>query len=127
MYVVALSHRVDSASGSLRHCPLSMAAIDELLSVRPELWVDGRRPTPSELAGRLEAMWLPDEVVLDTGLAGTSLRRRVGDYYATPLRDCRRAGGKASRSAPVAPQRQFMSGSPCEFRPSEPHVLDLLA
>lgn len=30
-------------------------------------------------------MWLGDEVVVYIGLAGTSLRRRVGDYYKTPL------------------------------------------
>jgi hypothetical protein len=58
-----------------------MEAVNELLSVRLELRVDRSRPTPAEPAPRIDAMWLPDEVVLYIGLAGTSLGRRVGDYY----------------------------------------------
>jgi hypothetical protein len=37
------------------------------------------------LAARLAAFWLADEVVLYAGLAGTSVHKRVRQYYATPL------------------------------------------
>jgi hypothetical protein len=53
--------------------------------VRRELRLDGRRPSADELAARLCSFWCSDEVIVYTGLAGTSLRRRVGQYYKTPL------------------------------------------
>lgn len=53
--------------------------------MRPELRLDGRRPSAAQLSARLQAFWLPDEVVLYIGLAGASLRKRVGQYYGTPL------------------------------------------
>lgn len=67
------------------HCPIATAAVAELLAARPELTLDGRRPTPEELAGRIASFWLPDEPVVYVGLAGTSLRSRVGAYYSTRL------------------------------------------
>jgi hypothetical protein len=85
VYVVSLVKDVGTAAGAVADCPLSTDALDELLAVRPELCVDKQRPTRDELGARLARMWLADEVVVYIGLAGTSLRGRVGDYYSTPL------------------------------------------
>jgi hypothetical protein len=65
--------------------PISPAAVITLLDRRAELTVDGRRATPAQLSDRISAFWLPDEVIVYVGLAGTSLRSRVGQYYSTPL------------------------------------------
>ncbi|OBJ86648.1 hypothetical protein [Mycobacterium asiaticum] len=59
--------------------------MQQLLDVRPELLLDGRRPDTVTLADRLASMWLADETVLYIGLAGTSVAKRVRQYYKTPL------------------------------------------
>ncbi len=85
VYVVALGDDPGSVAAAQAECPLSMDAVRRLLDVRPELRVDGRRPAEADLAARLAACWLADEVVVYVGLAGTSLARRVRDFYKTPL------------------------------------------
>jgi hypothetical protein len=62
-----------------------MAAVGELLAVRRELTLDGARPSAGALAERIASFWLPDETIVYIGLARTSLRTRVRDYYKTPL------------------------------------------
>ncbi len=85
IYVVALVDEPTSASGVLPAVPLSEERLCELLSVRPELRLDGAEPTVDQLATRLGAFWLSDEVVLYIGLAGQPVRTRVRQYYTTPL------------------------------------------
>ena len=84
-YVVALSDDPWSLSGTLPDAPLHADRLAHLLDVRPELRLDGSRPTVEELAARLQSFWLSDEVVLYAGLAGSSVRQRVRQYYKTPL------------------------------------------
>lgn len=74
-----------AASAAGRHAVIDARAVQQLLDTRRELLVDGRRPTLDSLCKRLAAMWLPDEPVIYVGLAGTSLRTRVAQFYSTPL------------------------------------------
>jgi hypothetical protein len=84
---------------------LAIGAVDELLAVRPELRIDGTLPDRDELAARLVQLWLVDEVAVYIGLAGTSLRKRVGDYYRTPLGARRpHAGGWPLKTLSVLPE-----------------------
>jgi len=85
VYLVSTSEDPRFTPTTATLAPISMAAVEELLEVRPELTVDGQRPMAAELADRLKSFWLPEEAVLYIGLAGTSLRKRVGQYYRTPL------------------------------------------
>lgn len=85
VYAVALTEDTDSAAGAVGDCPLDPAAVKHLLSVRPELRLDGKRPTAAELTDRLAELWLGDETVVYIGLAGTSVQSRVSAYYRTPL------------------------------------------
>jgi len=85
IYVVALAEDPRSLEGALPECPIAPERIAELLSVRPELTLDGRRPSPEELAARIASFWLPDEVVLYIGKTDGALQNRVGQYYRTPL------------------------------------------
>ncbi len=85
VYVVALVPRVDRVEGCLSECPLSMAAVRELLNVRSELTLDDGRPTAQALAARVGSFWLPDEVVLYVGKTTEPLHKRVGDYYRTKI------------------------------------------
>lgn len=84
VYLVALDASPDRCA-TISEAPISKGRVAELLRVRPELRLDGSRPTVAMLFERLAACWLPDETVLYIGLAGTSLQRRVGQYYTTPL------------------------------------------
>ena len=105
VYVVALSKSAETPTGTFSACPLAEPALEEILAVRPELRIDGARPTLRDLALRLQALWLPDEVVLYVGLAGTSLRSRVRQYYVTPLGARRpHAGGWPLKTLGVLPQ-----------------------
>ena len=85
VYVVALSEQTDSVAAARAECPLSTAAVRQLLDARPELRLDGHRPSTAQLVTRLASCWLADEVAVYIGLAGTSLADRVGAYYKTPL------------------------------------------
>jgi hypothetical protein len=85
VYAVALTDDPNTLDGALHEAPIDLGALKTLLAARPELQLDGRRPSPQALAARLVAFWLPDEVVLYVGLAGTSVRKRVRQYYTTLL------------------------------------------
>ena len=85
VYIVALTERADALEAMLETCPRDMDAAAKLLEVRPELRIDGERPDAGTLGDRVSAFWLPDEVILYIGLAGTSVRKRVRQYYRTPL------------------------------------------
>jgi hypothetical protein len=85
VYAVATTDQANAVAQERLLCPVSPEALDELLEVRPELRLDGGRPNRDTLGQRLEALWLPDEVIVYIGLAGTSLRSRVRGYYSTPL------------------------------------------
>ena len=83
-YVVARTESPDDLVAE-RRADFSPAALDDLLDVRPELRVDGQRPSSVDLAERLAQFWLPDEPVLYIGLASTSVCDRVVAYYRTRL------------------------------------------
>ncbi|MCW3017393.1 MAG: hypothetical protein JWO02_4485 [Solirubrobacterales bacterium] len=85
VYVVALTADPSDVTAALAEAPVDPVRTQELLDIRPELRLDGMRPDARLLTERLAAFWLPDEVVLYIGLAGTSVRNRVGAYYRSPL------------------------------------------
>jgi hypothetical protein len=84
VYAVSTSQDPDDETG-LDHCPIDRDAVRSLLSVRPEAMVDGEPATEESVAERLGAMWLPNAPVLYIGVAGTSLRKRVAEYYRTRI------------------------------------------
>jgi hypothetical protein len=85
VYLVTLDQSSNTASAGLAQAPIDEARVADLLRVRPELRVDGDRPTVKVLAERLAGSWLPEETVLYIGMAGTSLANRVSQYYSTRL------------------------------------------
>ena len=83
VYVVA---RVRDPAGQVSgDAEIAPSAIKQLLETRKELTLDGQRPSPEALSDRLKSMWLSDEPVIYVGLAGTSLRNRVSQFYRTRL------------------------------------------
>lgn len=85
--VYAVVSTVIDDHGTLRPIPngLSLDGVQSLLMRRPGLTVDGVRPDLEGLLRRIESFLVRDEVVQYIGMAGTSLRRRIGDYYRTTL------------------------------------------
>lgn len=83
MYVIVRT--VESAAAVNAPASIDRQAVRQLLGVRPELLIDGRRPSQVALADRLAALWLSDEPVIDVGLASRSLHTRVGQFYRTRL------------------------------------------
>ena len=84
VYVVALTADPDSLTGVIPEAPVAREGFSRWLTVRQDLTLDGKRPTEDELIARIQAFWLPDEVVLYIGKAA-SLSRRIADYYSTPI------------------------------------------
>lgn len=84
-YVVSLTTATNARRGMLAEAPVSVTAIREWLTRRPELLLDGTRPTPKQLAAAVARLWLPDEVVLYIGIGSGSLAHRVSGYYTTAL------------------------------------------
>jgi hypothetical protein len=85
VYLVTLDDSPSTCDDVLERAPISEARVAELLRARPALRLDASRPSGAILAERLAASWLPNETVLYIGLAGTSVGRRVSQYYSTPL------------------------------------------
>ena len=91
----------DRAGGEGGVDTIDASAIRRLLLVRPEAEVDGLPASEASLTSRLSSMWLSSEPVVYVGLAGTSLAKRVGQYYRTPLgARSPHAGGCRSRPCP---------------------------
>lgn len=94
VYLVALTDERENVSAALPECPIAIHQVEQLLDVRPELLLDGVRPTPEALAQRYASFWLPDEVVVYVGLTTAPLVNRVDAYYRTSLgRRSPHAGG----------------------------------
>jgi hypothetical protein len=84
VYVVSLTQSLDLFGGTFPEAPLAGHVFDRWLEARPELALDGARPTVHRLMDRVRGFWISDEVILYIGLA-TSLSNRLADYYRTPI------------------------------------------
>lgn len=93
IYIVALTDRVDTLHEARPTAPISAGRVEELLRERPELKLDGVRPSKDQLTARLAGFWTPDEIVVYIGLSNArrsrprigELANRVVEYYDTPL------------------------------------------
>jgi hypothetical protein len=123
VYAVALTDDPNALSRT-RAAPISPTAIDALMSARPELTLDGRRPSRDQLTARIEGFWLPDEPVLYVGLA-TSLRSRIGAFYRTPIGARRpHSGGWFLKTLEILDQLHVHFARVHEFDAAEVAMLD---
>ncbi len=84
VYLVSTSGGPDEETG-LSSCPVDRMAVRALLAARPKASVDGQQATEASFVERLSELWVPGEPVLYIGLAGTSVRKRVAQYYRTKI------------------------------------------
>lgn len=85
VYVVTLTENTETVEGLLSTCPIDPAMLQSLVDVRPEVRLDANACNARELGDRICQFWLPDETVLYIGQTTKSVRKRVGDYYRTPI------------------------------------------
>ena len=136
VYVVAVTDDPDRLNAAFATCPLSSAAIEELLKVRhKELKVDGRPPDAAELAARVAGFWCPDEVVLYVGCAGprqkisvSELSDRVAEYYTTALgARSPHAGGWPLKTLATLAELHVHYGYCSDYKTAETRMLDRFA
>lgn len=84
VYVVSTTDDPTDGSG-LSAAPVLPSQVDCLLQARPELTVDKSRPSPSQLADRLRAMWPAGETAVYIGKAMTGVAARANQYYGTKI------------------------------------------
>lgn len=85
VYVVSSSSDVHDAVGSIRQYTPNAAAFAELRLLCPYVTLDGEPAGDEELATRIGRFWIPDSAILYIGLAGTSVRKRMNQYYRTSI------------------------------------------
>jgi hypothetical protein len=85
VYVVASTPDFSDRVGRIGTYRPDTSAFDTLRSRCPSVTVDGAPATNEKLAERIGAFWIPESAVLYIGLAGTSVRKRVNQYYSTPI------------------------------------------
>jgi hypothetical protein len=85
VYVVASTPDFRDPIGGMDTYRPSPSAFESLRSRCPSVTVDGAPATNEKLAERIGAFWIPETAVLYIGLAGSSVRKRVNQYYNTPI------------------------------------------
>ena len=86
VYIIAHTRDPRSAAPPDGYHPhFSLADISDWLDFVPSMALDGVRPSPESICARLRQFWLPDEPVLYIGQTGSGLRKRLRQYYRTPL------------------------------------------
>ncbi|QQQ63242.1 hypothetical protein [Paenarthrobacter ureafaciens] len=85
VYVVASTASLDDAIGRVPAYRPDLEAFRSLRKLCPNPTIDGVEASDQELADRIGAYWIPESPILYVGLAGTSVRKRVGQYYATGI------------------------------------------
>jgi transcription elongation factor GreA len=74
-------------AGRLDEAPIDITAVKAWIERVPGLRLDGERPTPTQLAQRLAASWLPQQTVVYVGRTAKSLSARAASLFGTPLGD----------------------------------------
>ncbi|MEQ4565258.1 hypothetical protein [Paenarthrobacter sp. CAP02] len=85
VYVVASTLELDDAVGHVPVYSTDPQAFRALRMLCPNPTVDGTAASDEELAARIGAFWIPETPILYAGLAGTSVQKRVQQYYSTAI------------------------------------------
>jgi len=140
VYLIALTNQIERLDATLPAAPIGWERVNTLLARRPELTLDGERPSPWALRTRISGFWLPDETVLYVGMTTLSVRQRVRAFDRTELGAARpHAGGwflkllgydkffvhyAANRDPESAEQRMLAGFASRVSDPSRQHIFD---
>lgn len=85
IYLVSTAASPDAPNDVAAPFQSNPSALVELLRVCPDMTVDGVQATVASVSQRLSEFWIPSATVLYVGLAGSSLRERVWQFYTTRI------------------------------------------
>lgn len=85
VYVVSTTSDLHSSASGIPQLPFNQQAYEDLVKICGDFSIDGQAATALAFEARLQQFWLADEPVLYIGLAGTSLSKRIQQYYSTPI------------------------------------------
>jgi hypothetical protein len=85
VYVVASTPDLGDPIGRMGTYHHDPKAFHSLKTACPSVTIDGRLATHDELSERIGSFWIPNSAILYVGLAGTSVRKRVNQYYRTRI------------------------------------------
>lgn len=85
VYVVTSTPDLNDPVGQIGVYLHDFRAFDALKVGCPSVTIDGAPATNESLAERIGAFWIPETAILYVGLAGTSVRKRVDQYYVTRI------------------------------------------
>lgn len=83
--MVASTPSLDDAVGHVPTYTPDPQAFRALRMLCPNPTIDGRAASDQELANRIGSFWVPKTPILYAGLAGTSVQKRVRQYYSTAI------------------------------------------
>ena len=84
VYVISMNQSPDDGTppGPVR---LSSASVEQLVAGAPRPMVNKRPAGVPDVIDQLRRNWFEDEPVVYIGLASRSVRRRISQFYATPI------------------------------------------
>ena len=85
VYLVSSSADPLDSIGLIDEYSPNFDVLSQLKALIPDIAVDGLSASVEQIAQRLSQFWIPDTPILYIGLAGTSIRRRVNQYYSTKV------------------------------------------
>ena len=85
VYIVSTHSDPHSSASRLSGYEANYAVLDQLKVRYPAISVDGAIASPEQVATRISQFWIPATTVLYVGLAGTSLKNRVAQFYTTKI------------------------------------------
>lgn len=85
VYVVTSTRELSDPVGRIRTYQPNLSAFEVLRRACPSITVDGAPATNEKLSERIGAFWIPESTIMYVGLAGTSVRKRVDQYYGTQI------------------------------------------
>lgn len=129
VYVISLCASPDEVCGTRAKAPLSPDSLDQLLDRCSGLTLDSLpNPTRNELVERISKYWIQDECVLYIGLAGQPLRKRVSQYYRTPIGAAKpHKGGWWLKTLSVLPELFVHYAVTPDFKEAEEEMMRVFA
>lgn len=84
VYVVSLNADANATTGAA-DCSVDDGYVRMLIAERPEATIDRMPATVQTMTDRLRQLWVPGEPAIYIGLAGGSVRDRIGQFYSTRI------------------------------------------
>jgi hypothetical protein len=104
---------------------IARSSVDQLIAGAPKPTVNHRPAGVADVIDQLRRNWFEDEPVVYIGLASRSVRRRIAQFYATPIGAARpHAGGWFLKMLDKSPPLWVHASATADFEKVEIDLLD---